>query len=99
MSNMDKRVTFVQKVQEAVTMLAQVNDKVATLEKAYFDRAYNAKASSEITDPDIQPHTQVSVADLTSAITLLSQFKAFCNNQAVIQGDYSSTLNKVRNDF
>lgn len=96
---MDKRITFAQKVQAAITMLAQVNDTVATLEKTYFDRQYNAKASSEITDPDIHPHTQMSVDDLTTAITLLSQFKAFCNNQAVIQGDYSSTMNKVRNDF
>ena len=96
---MDKKISFGQKVQELTNALANVMDHVSTVEKAYFDRGYNVGGSNEIIDADILPNIQLSAADLTNAITLLSQFKNFCFSQAVTQADYAATINKIRTDL
>jgi hypothetical protein len=96
---MDKQLSYVEKVKQAMTVLAQVLDTASSLEKVYFDRGYNAGGTAEITDPAIHPYTQVSADDLALSVTLLSQFRAFCMNEEVKPGDRASTLNKLRNDF
>ena len=75
--------------------LAEVADVGDSLAKEWSDSGFGSGGANEIVDADLTDY-QISAADLTSAITLLQQFNNFTGNSAVSQGDYMSTLNKVR---
>ena len=68
------------------------------LEEAYFDRTYNIGGADEIADSDLEG-TDLTAANLASAMTLVAQLRNFMDNAAVSTGDYHSTVNKVRNRF
>ena len=75
--------------------LAEVADVGDSLAKEWSDSGFGSGGGNEIVDGDLTDY-QISAADLTAAITLLQQFNNFVGNDPVTQGDYMSTLNKVR---
>ena len=97
-ASMSEKITFAQKVQGIVTSLVQQNNTSKDLTEYFFDKGYNGGGADPITDADLAP-LKISLADFTSAITLLQQIQNFFNNASVIQGDYYTSANKIRNDI
>lgn len=96
--SMAEKITFAQKVQGNVTSLVNMNNDVKDLIDYYFDKGYNGGGADPIVDADLLP-LKVTAADFVNAITLLQNLNKFFNNEAVTQGDYYTTANKVRNDI
>lgn len=94
---MANKITFVEKLQAAATLLAQVADAFADLESVYFDRGFNSGGANAIADADIAG-TGLTAAQVGSGITLAQQVSKFVNNQAVTTGDYDATINTLRTD-
>lgn len=94
---MEKKVQFVQRLQEHATQLARIADVVADLNKLYFDRGYNLGGANAITDVDLAP-LGLAANDVVLLITLLQQFDNFASGQAVVTGDYKGTMNRCRTD-
>jgi hypothetical protein len=94
---MDRKLTFVQRLQTAATQLAQTADLFEDLESIYFDRGYGDGGAGEIQDSDITA-SGLTAAQVASLITLGQQLQNFVNNAAVVQGDYDAVLNTARTD-
>jgi hypothetical protein len=90
--------TYLQGVTVAATALAQSFDSARVIYNTYFDRNYGAGAANAFTEADLTG-TGMTLAQLTSFITLCEQLQRFRDNQAVATGDYDSTLNALRRDL
>jgi len=97
-TEMSKKNQFVNEFKTQLTLLAQVTEKTSALSAAYFQREYNSGGADVITDEDISS-TGMTAADVVSQITLAQQLVNFRDNQAVLTGDYGSTMNRARTDF
>jgi len=95
--NMSQKLTFVSKVQERATTLAQVADLVSDLVSVYFDRGYDSGGSDPVIDADLAA-LGITAANLTAFITLGQQLQNFLDNAAVATADYDATLNTMRTD-
>lgn len=95
---MASKATFATRCQEISTALALLQKEAESTEEAYFDRGYNGGGASPIVDGDLTAHG-ITAATLAAFITLAQQLKNFNNNAAVTQGDYGSTLSKMRTDI
>lgn len=91
--------TYIQRLMDASTKLAQVSNDFEDLVSAFFDRGYNSGGVNEILDGDISTGLGISASDVSSAITLAQQLANFLNNAAISTGDYDVTLNKLRTDI
>ena len=94
---MSQKLTFVSKVQERATTLAQVADLVSDLVSVYFDRGYDSGGSDPVIDADLAA-LGITAANLTAFITLGQQLQNFLDNAAVATADYDATLNTMRTD-
>lgn len=91
--------TYVQRLQDTATKLAQVANEFEDLVSVYFDRGYNGGGADEIEDTDISAGLGITAADVANGVTLAQQLANFLNNAAVTTGDYDLTLNKLRTDL
>jgi len=96
-AEMAQKTTFINGVIGSATSFASLIDNCDYLFAIYFDRAYGSGGANEITQADLDPFG-VQLADFTAMITLFENFNKFMNNQAAVQADYDSTINKVRTD-
>ena len=92
---MANKTDFAYDVILRIRRLAEVADVSDALVSEWASSEFGSGGANEIVDGDLTDF-QSSAADLTAAITLLTQFNNFVGNSAVIQGDYYSSLNKVR---
>jgi len=97
--DMMSKANFINKVLNTATTLAQEFDQAPDTEAVYFDRGYNSGGANEIVQDDLTEPYGVALADFTAMITCIQQLIKFAQNQAVYQGDYSATVNKLRNDI
>ena len=95
---MVKKIDFATKVQANTTSIAGLKDTLEDVVEVFFARGYNAGGADPITDADLAG-TGITLADLTACITMFQQIANFFGNQAVTQGDYSTTVNKMRTDI
>jgi hypothetical protein len=94
---MASKQEYAQAAQAVTTTLAQVADKMEDMVTVYFDRGYGAGGAKEITDADLAA-LGITAAELAGFITVAEQVGKLLNNQEVTEGDYDSTLNKLRTD-
>lgn len=87
---------YVQQIHITITALAQSFATALALKDTYYDRGYDG--SSAITTDDLAG-TDLTPAQIASAITLFEQIQALRHGGAVVPGDYDSTLNKLRRDL
>lgn len=95
---MMSKANFIGKVLNTATSVAQLFDEVPDIEGVYFDRGYNSGGAEPIVQADLDSFG-VDLSEFTAMITCIQQLKNFANNAAVTQGDYSSTVNQLRNDI
>lgn len=95
---MSTKSEFAEELQENATLMAQLAERMVSLEATYFDRGYNGGGSDPIIDGDVSSFG-ITAANVSSWITLAQQFANFRDNSAVTTGDYDSTLNAIRNDI
>jgi hypothetical protein len=89
---------YISKSVEIGTTLVNLLTQLPNVHKAYFDKGLGSGGSNEITQADLD-NAGINLSDFTSLITLFEQLNNFASNQPVVQGDYISTLNKIRNDW
>ncbi len=75
----------------------QVMDKVVDIDSSFFDNGYDGAGSDPIVDGDLTNFNGITAAQISSVITAFQQLNNFFQNSAVATGDYSVTLNAVRN--
>lgn len=92
---MSQKSKFAAQVRATATKLAQAANEAEDIGSIYFDRTYNGGGADAIVDGDVASEN-LTAAKVASFITLAAQFANFTGNAAVTQGDYNSTLNKVR---
>lgn len=95
---MSNKVAFAQQIQSLSKTLDATIDQTDDIVKTYFDRGFNSGGADPITDADLSS-LGVTASLVASFITLSQQLANFRSNQAVLQGDYQSTLNKLRTDI
>lgn len=91
-----KELFVIDLMETAQNAAKQVMDKVASLDSQYFDNGFNSGGSDEIIDADLTGFNGITAAQVASVITYLQQQNNMYQNVAVVQGDYSVTLNTVR---
>lgn len=94
---MASKQEYVRALQAAATAVAQAANVFSDAEGVYFDRGYNSGANV-ITDEDLAG-LGVTANDVAGIITVGQQLNNLLNGQATVQGDYDSTLNKLRTDL
>lgn len=94
---MSQKTDFANYARQAATDLAAVAEKLETLEEIWNDRLYGVGLSNEITDADLAA-VGIDANTLALMVSLAAQFGNFMHNQAVVQGDYSVTINQMRTD-
>lgn len=92
-----KELDVIDLLEVANNTAKQVMDKVQTIESVYFDKGYDGAGSNPIIDGDLTNFNGLTAAQIASNITAFQQLNNFFQNIAVVQGDYSVTLNAVRN--
>jgi hypothetical protein len=92
------KLSFASKAQLVCNAIGNIYSDSEDLRSAYFDRGYNSGGGDPITDNDVQS-LGITAADISSYITMAEQISNFIENLAVVQGDYGSTTNKMRNDI
>ena len=96
---MQQKSNFINETLSAATKLGQIASDVEELKSIYQDRGYGAGGADEITQADLdEVPVVVQLADFTDMVTCMQQLLKFMGNEAVTQGDYESTINKVRVD-
>ena len=95
---MSKKVEYTQNLQGLMTSLGQVMDVAAERVAAYNNRGYGSGGSDELTDADIAS-TGLSANDVLLMVNALTEYEKFTKNQAIIVGDYQSTINITRTDL
>lgn len=96
---MSEKVTFIKQLRGDASNLAVLFRNVSDRAPLYFDRGYNAAGDNPITDADAQAAGLSGTSEVDAMITLLQQLDNFLGNSAVSTGDYSSTLNNLRDDI
>lgn len=95
---MANKLLFAQTGQRLATTLADTISEADEWVSAYFDRTYGSGGAAEIVDGDVSS-LGITAANLAALVTLSQQLKNFRDNAAVTQGDYGSTLSKMRTDL
>ncbi len=97
MANTDtNKAQFLQKVRELMTTLGQVNDAVTSLSSIYTTRGYDPAAGDPILQINLDPYG-VTLADLASMVTVVTQLASFFAGTAVTaSAAYKPTINKWR---
>lgn len=97
---MSEKVTFIKQLRNDASSLAVLFRNVSDRAPLYFDRGYNPSGGADpITDLDAQAAGLSSTSEVDAMITLLQQIDNFLGNSAVSTGDYSATLNNMRDDL
>jgi hypothetical protein len=94
---MAQKIKFVEQAQGASTSLAATFNELADLISVYYDRGYNDIGGNPIVDGDITG-TGNTTAQVAAFVTMAEELVKFANNQAVVVGDYSATVNAMRTD-
>lgn len=95
---MSQKTQFAGQLRATATKLAQAINEADDIVSIYFDRGYNSGGASQIVDNDVASEN-LTAANIASFITAAQQLANYANNAAVSQGDYDSTINKVRGDI
>lgn len=90
-----QKTEFVDEVLRLNRSCLELMEKLPEIEGAYFDKTWNSGGGDEIVDADVSDRS-VTASDIGSFITMAQQLNKFFSNQAVTQGDYASTVNKLR---
>lgn len=84
-------------VTENIDTLGDSMDTLFALRDMYTDRGYGSGGGNEIVAQDLtDAGEEMTVAQLTNAMTLIDQLKNFRDNAAVTTGDYGATISQVR---
>jgi hypothetical protein len=98
---MGSKTIFLNKVQDAVMTLAQMQEFISGLSGVYLARGYQPGGTEPLTDADL---TAAGI-DLTAAqfntivAPLLGDYLSFCGNIALPAKDRKTDMNKVRRDI
>lgn len=95
---MSNKIVFSQKGQEVSNALAKAANDLEDFVSTFFDRGYNIGGADQIVDADIAS-LGIDAATLNSFVTTAQQLANFFGNAAVTQGDYDSSVNKMRTDI
>ena len=99
------KANFIRQLQIDASGLAQMMAQIRDRKGVYVDRGYQSGGTDAITDADVVEATgneNLTAADFapmgTGLAALFLQLIALLDGQAVTQGDYGETLNRVRGD-
>lgn len=95
---MSKKVEYTQNLQSLMTDLGQVMDVSSERVAAYNNRGYGSGGADELMDQDIAS-TGLTANDVLLMVNALTEYEKFTKNQAIIVGDYQSTINRTRTDL
>ena len=94
-----QKIQFIKSLVQKMTELDAQKQVRNELYSMYFARGYNSGGADPIVYDDYKDNDEVGhipLADLTACVTLIEQEDRFYSNQSVTQGDYNTTINKVR---
>lgn len=94
----DLKRIFATKFTGSLTKLVQAADGCADAYKKYTTRTFAPSGADEITDANLA-NLGITAAELNSGMVLVENLNKFRGNIAPVQGDYESTLNKLRTDL
>lgn len=90
-----RKQRFVSELQQHATALARLVAGFRDLDKQWFSEGYGN--GDPLTQADLTAMgNDLLLADVTAGITLAQQVVKFSGNEAVTQGDYASTIAKLR---
>lgn len=96
--NMANKIEFAKKVQAVNTTIAQLFLDTKDLDSVYFSEGFDGAGSDPIIDADITS-LGITAVELAAGDTLFQQIQNLRNNNAVVTGDYQSTVNALRADL
>lgn len=96
---MDRKLKFATEVQDFSREFSLMVERAPAFKDIWDDREYLAGADNKaIIDADVES-LGITAAQLASFISFTPQLLNLMGNLAVTTGDYSATLNKLRDDM
>ena len=91
-----EKIRFTDQCFDINRKLVELMDGLPELIGAYYDNGFNSGGGDAIADADISASYNFTAAELGSLITVFEQLDKLLQNEAVTQGDYASSVNKIR---